>query len=85
MLIRGTVETEKVKRFDNGKVLREVEILETYLNGKHEKVWVQVWGENGVDTKEGGKIDVEVKLRIERFTRKDGGEGMRAKLVAVTA
>lgn len=84
MFIRGVVETERVKKFDNGKVLRDVEVLETLTNGKHDKVWIQVWGENGIDTTEGAKIDVEVRMRTENFTRKDGSLGTKTKLVAVT-
>ena len=84
MLVRGVVETEKRRVFSNGKVLREVEILEQLVNGKHEKIWVQVWGENGLDTSEGAKVDLEVVLRTDRFQRKDGSYGQRTKLVAVS-
>lgn len=83
MFVKGVVETEKVKRFDNGKVLREVEILETLMNGKHDKLWVQIWGENGVKTDEGSKIELEVRMRTETFIRKDGTMGQKTKLVAV--
>lgn len=83
MLIRGVVETEIKKKFDNGKVLREVEILETFTNGKHEKTWIQVWGDNGIDTREGAVVDVEVRMKTDFFTKKDGSAGQKTKLVAV--
>lgn len=83
MLISGTVERESKKVFDNGKVLRDVQVLEKFRNGRHGLTWIQVWGENGIDTKPGAKIDCEVELQVSSFAGKDGVQRTRAKLVVV--
>ena len=84
MFLKGVVENEKKTVFDNGKVLRDVTILEEFSNKKHAITSFQIWGENGVDTGEGKKVEVEVRLQTEFFRRKDGSQGSKTKLVAMT-
>lgn len=83
MLISGTVERVAVRKFDNGKILRDVQVLEKFRDGRHGLTWIQVWGEGGMETKPGAKVDCEVELQVSNFTGKDGVQRRRAKLVVV--
>lgn len=83
MLVRGIVAREDRKVFDSGKVLRTVKVVENFENGDIVAVYVQVWGENGVDTSVGKRVELEVVQRSNRYTGKDGKERFQTKNIAV--